>query len=97
MARSGGERSYRESCALLDRIVGRCIRDARFADWVLAAPEDALAEYQLTEDEFDDFRALSAGHLAEADEVWRSIRARMTTLQARSNKESEAIVLPEES
>jgi hypothetical protein len=68
-------RSYQESCKLLDRIVGRCVRDAVFARAVLDDPEDALAPYELTDDEMDDFRALKRGHRDEAETIWAAIRA----------------------
>jgi hypothetical protein len=74
-------RSYEESCALLDRIVGRCVREPRFAGRVLADPEEALKGYGLTKDELDDFRILKAHHLAEAKDVWTAIRTRMDKLR----------------
>jgi len=67
-------RSFEQSCAYLDAIVGRCVRDAEFADAVLNSPELALAEYGLTDDEMDDFRALRNRHREEAREVWTSLR-----------------------
>jgi hypothetical protein len=79
-------RSYEESCALLDQIVGRCVREPQFSERVLADPGEALREYALTEDELDDFHALRAGHLAEAIEVWAAIRARMGELRARQGR-----------
>jgi hypothetical protein len=53
-------RTAEESLRLIDRLVGRCVRDAEFAAAVLTDPDAALREYALTEDELDDFRALSA-------------------------------------
>jgi len=76
-------RTYDESCALLDRVVGRCVRDAAFAASVLENPESALAEYELNEDELDDFRSLKARHRDEAAEAWHAIRTGMTAVQAR--------------
>ena len=76
-------RSYDESCALLDRVVGRCVRDPAFAASVLEDPESALAEYHLNEDELDDFRSLKARHREEAAEAWHAIRNGMTAIQAR--------------
>jgi hypothetical protein len=76
-------RSYEESCALLDRIVGRCVRDAEFSERVLNEPDDALREYGLTEDELDDFQILGADHNSEAEKVWQSIRTRMEELRSR--------------
>jgi len=73
-------RSYEESCALIDRIVGRCIREAEFAPFVLSDPEAALKDYDLNEDELDDFRALRAGHQKEAGEGWAAIRERIRAL-----------------
>ena len=67
-------RTYEESCALLDQVVGRCVRDADFACDVLEDPETALAEYELNEDEMDDFRSLKRRHRDEADMVWSAIR-----------------------
>jgi hypothetical protein len=81
-------RSYEESCGLLDRIVGRCVRDGAFASAVLEDPEGALAEYELNDDELDDFRALAARHRDEAAEGWAAIReaieAGRTRRQARA-------------
>jgi hypothetical protein len=71
-------RTYDESCALLDRIVGRCVRESDFADAVLNEPETALKEYELNEGELDDFRALKARHRDEASETWSAIRNGMT-------------------
>jgi hypothetical protein len=48
-----------------------------FGSSVLLDPEVALREYDLNEDELDDFRALTAGHREEAAEVWESVRAGM--------------------
>ena len=76
-------RSYEESCALLDQIVGRCVRDAGFASAVLGDPDGALAEYELNEDELDDFRALRARHRDEAYEGWAAIRDAIEAGRAR--------------
>jgi hypothetical protein len=76
-------RTYEESCALLDQIVGRCVRDAEFAAFVLADPEAALKEYELNEDELDDFRALRDRHRDEAAETWAAIRDGLETIRAR--------------
>jgi hypothetical protein len=67
-------RTYEQSCALLDLIVGRCVRDADFADAVLSEPESALAVYCLEDHELADFRALAARHHQEAREGWRALR-----------------------
>jgi hypothetical protein len=72
-------RSYEESCALLDRIVGRCVRDADFARAVLDDPEAALAPYALNEDELDDFRTLRRDHREEAMSGWAQIRLAMNS------------------
>ena len=68
-------RTFEESCACLDEIVGKCVRDAGFAAAVLDKPEVALAAYGLTEDEMDDFRALSKGHREDARQGWANLRA----------------------
>lgn len=81
MTRSEPTRSYEESCALLDGIVGRCVRDRQFAKRVLADPKEALGEYELTADEIEDFQILCARHLSEANKVWTAIRARMGKLR----------------
>jgi hypothetical protein len=75
-------RSYEESCEYLDLIVGRCVREAVFAEAVLRDPESALAEYELTDDEMDDFRALQKRHCEEARKGWSALRASL----ARSSK-----------
>jgi len=49
-----------ERILVLDGIVGRCIRDLDFGRRVLENPDLALVDYDLTEDELDDFRALAA-------------------------------------
>lgn len=67
-------RTYEESCALLDLIVGRCVRDEEFAKSVLVDPETALKEYELNEDELDDFRALKNRHSDEAAQAWTAFR-----------------------
>lgn len=67
-------RTYEESCRLLDEIVGRCVRDAEFAVSVLTDPEIALKEYELNEDELDDFRALKNRHFDETKEGWSALR-----------------------
>jgi hypothetical protein len=73
-------RSYEESCALLDQVVGRCIRVPAFGKALLSDPVAALREYELNEDELDDFRALCDEHREEAREVWETIRAEMERL-----------------
>lgn len=81
-------RSYEESCALLDGIVGRCIREADFAERVLANPEAALREYQLEEHELDDFRELKKDHREEAAEGWRAIREGMAAKPGQQAREA---------
>jgi hypothetical protein len=54
-------RTVEESLVLIDRIVGRCVREPEFAAAMLADPDATLVGYALNEDELDDFRALSAG------------------------------------
>jgi hypothetical protein len=68
-------RTVAESTALIDRIVGRCVRDAAFAEQLLLDPEHALAEYRLTEGELEDFRALRATHAREARAQWAILRS----------------------
>jgi hypothetical protein len=71
------ERSYEQSCKLLDQIVGRCVRDPHFSAQVMADPRAALQAFNLTEDELEDFLILQDGHLAEATQVWSAIRDRL--------------------
>jgi len=71
------ERVLEERLALLDTIVGRCVRDAEFASRVLASPEQALLEYGLDAGELDDFKALAATRREEAVSVWAGLRAAM--------------------
>jgi hypothetical protein len=79
-------RTYEESCALLDQIVGRCVRDEAFARAVLADPEAALQEYELNEDELDDFRALRDRHREEAAAGWAAIRRGLEQARERQQK-----------
>jgi hypothetical protein len=82
MSTSGSaSRSYEESCRLLDRIVGRCVREPQFSARVLADPRGALREYALDEYELEDFLALQAGYSMEAAEVWAAIRDRLSRTQ----------------
>jgi len=48
-----------ERLRLMDSIVGRCVLDRDFGASVLCDPDRALSAYNLSEDELDDFRALS--------------------------------------
>jgi len=82
-------RTYDESCALLDLIVGRCVRDSAFAESVLAEPEIALAEYELNQGELDDFLALKARHRDEAAETWAAIRSGMNQIRARQQQQQQ--------
>lgn len=68
------KRTVEESTALIDTIVGRCVREAEFGARVLENPEVALAEYQLNEAELDDFRALKAQYADLAAEKWAILR-----------------------
>jgi len=52
-------RTIEESLRLIDRVVGRCVREPEFAAAVLADPEAALSQYALTQEELEDFRILS--------------------------------------
>jgi hypothetical protein len=79
-------RTYEESCALLDEIVGRCVRDAGFATSVLADPETALKVYALNDDELDDFRALKNRHCNEATEAWAAVRVGLETVRNRQQQ-----------
>jgi hypothetical protein len=67
-------RTTEQSIALIDEIIGRCVREAEFADRVLRDPDRALAEYQLEEDEIGDFRALRAKTADEAIVQWTHLR-----------------------
>lgn len=71
------ERSYEQSCKLLDQIVGRCVRDPGFSALVMSDPREALREFDLTEDEIEDFLILKEDHFAEASQVWSAIRERL--------------------
>jgi hypothetical protein len=89
-------RTFAESCALLDKIVGRCVRDAAFADAVLDDPVVALAEYHLDPEELADFVALQKGHRAEAAAGWAAIRSGMELIRAeRSGRPVRLTVGPE--
>ncbi|MBI4817205.1 MAG: hypothetical protein HY791_13165 [Deltaproteobacteria bacterium] len=66
-------RSIAESTALIDRIIGRCVREPEFAKRVLLDPTATLAEYELTKPELDDFLALQR-YSGDADEVWTRVR-----------------------
>ena len=70
-------RNFDESCAYLDQIVGRCVREEAFAEAVLSDPEKALKGYQLTPDEMDDFKAIQLRHKQEAAQGWATIRKAM--------------------
>jgi hypothetical protein len=69
-------RTVAESTKLLDRIVGRCVRDAAFAEWVLADPEAALVQYEVNSGELADFRALKAQQAESAARQWALMRTR---------------------
>lgn len=74
------QRSYEQSCKLLDQIVGRCVRDPQFSARVMNDPRAALREFDLTEDELEDFLLLKDGHLEEATQAWNAIRGRLEKL-----------------
>ena len=80
-------RSYEESCAMVDRIVGRCIREADFASATLADPDTALRDYHLNKGELSDFQVLHAEHREEAGQIWATIRNRMEALRSTSGTE----------
>jgi hypothetical protein len=67
-------RTVDDSIALIDTIVGRCVRDHDFARKVMEDPETALAEYRLNSGELDDFIALKAQMGGTALEVWEALR-----------------------
>jgi hypothetical protein len=75
-------RSLEESLRLIDRIVGRCVREPEFARAVLADPDAALRGYALTQDELDDFRALSAGDRDATLAGWAALRGTIDTIRA---------------
>lgn len=68
-------RGFEESTALIDQIVGRCVRDPEFARSVIEDPRAALAEYGLNEGEEADFTALSEQVGAAALGIWSDFRA----------------------
>ncbi len=67
-------RTTEESCALIDQISGRCVRDPEFARRVMADPETALIEYDLEPDELEDFVVLRERHREEAMRGWARVR-----------------------
>lgn len=62
------------SVALIDGIVGRCVRDPAFARAVISDPRSALAGYGLDEGEEADFLALREKVGAAALAAWSSLR-----------------------
>ena len=68
-------RTYEESMSLIDRIIGRCVREEDFGRRVLEDPHTTLAEYGLNHAELSDFIALKVKHAAEAAEGWAELRA----------------------
>lgn len=68
-------RTYEESTSLIDRIIGRCVREEDFGRRVLEDPESALQEYRLNHAEMSDFLALKRKHAADAREGWAELRA----------------------
>jgi hypothetical protein len=68
------KRTTEESLSVIDRVIGRCLRDRPFAEAVLENPEVALAAYGLQEDEMDDFRALKKNDREEALRGWAEVR-----------------------
>lgn len=67
-------RTIEQSTALIDQIIGRCVREADFGERVLRDPAQALAEYQLNQAELDDFLALKAQYAEEAAMHWANLR-----------------------
>jgi hypothetical protein len=80
-------RTLEESCAYLDQIVGRCVMDAQFAAAVLEDPDRALAAYELTEDELDDFRALKNRYRDGTSRAWERLRADLEAVRKRHAQE----------
>jgi hypothetical protein len=70
-------RTVEESCKLIDIIVGRCVREPDFALAVLDDPEQALREYSLSEEELEDFTALSKRDHAAILSGWDELRNRI--------------------
>ena len=79
-------RTVEESCVLIDKIVGRCVRDEAFGRQVLDDPEKALAEYNLNEGELEDFQMLAAGHKEYALEHWAHLRKELSGTWASLNE-----------
>lgn len=77
------ERTYEESCAVLDEIVGRCVRDLDFGCRVLEDPATALEPFHLHQHELDDFLTLRRDHRDRAAAGWESIRTAMEALGRR--------------
>jgi hypothetical protein len=67
-------RTVEQSTALIDEIVGRCVREADFAARVLENYEEALAEYRLNRAELDDFKALREQYASQAAAHWALLR-----------------------
>ncbi|HXU69377.1 MAG TPA: hypothetical protein VN947_08610 [Polyangia bacterium] len=67
-------RTTEESCAIIDRISGRCVREPEFAARVMADPAGALIEYDLEPDELEDFVVLQQRHRDEALRGWARVR-----------------------
>jgi hypothetical protein len=65
---------FDERLALMDGIVGRCLRESDFGRQVLEDPETALKGYALSEEEMNDFRAL-AKHRDSVLRTWAELRA----------------------
>ena len=61
--------------SLIDRIIGRCVREEDFGRRVLEDPETALLEYRLNHAEMSDFLALKWKHATDAREGWAELRA----------------------
>jgi len=85
MMQETAQRTYEESCALLDEIVGHCVRERAFAHEVLDDPAAALASYHLHQHELDDFVTLSRDHPKAAAAGWAGIRDAIELLRCRQN------------
>ena len=70
-------RTVEESIALIDKIVGRCIREPEFGRAVIDDPETALRDYQLNKEEMGDFLALRVKVGEDAISYWRDMKAAM--------------------
>lgn len=78
------------STALIDGIVGRCVRDPEFAQAVISDPRSALAGYGLDEEEEADFLALREKVGTGALTTWSALRQALFGADAEPAKDREA-------